>query len=189
VRCPVCEWDAPAEAVDCERCGKVLRSAATATGFAPPVDGLEQTLHPRIDATVDPLTVLEPTALDDGGIPLPEVSIPVERTQIDASAAGPSSWSGAVELEPGREHDGGPRTPAPSAEGPCPFCGAAATGLVCDACGRRRSVAKRDGEAQGAAERQLCPACFGRVLPYHDVVTGVLRCSECGVPLPLLEAV
>jgi hypothetical protein len=144
VRCPVCEWEAEDQAVDCEQCGRVLRSAASAVRFAPPVDGLEATLHPRIDVPVETIAGLEPTALDEGGIPLPDDHIEVEPTQLDTPAYRSSSRTGKVELEPGREEDLPPRS------------------------------------------RQLCPACFGRVLPYFDAVRGVLRCSECGVPLPLV---
>jgi hypothetical protein len=161
VRCPICEWDAPDQAVDCERCGKPLRSAAATPDFAPPVDGLEQTLHPSIDAAVAPLAALEPTALDDGGIPLPDAPIEVERTAIDPSSSGPSRWSGDVDLDRGREDDARPRTPAPAAE----------------------------NQRTRGTERQLCPACFARIVPYEDEVRGVLRCPECGVPLPLREVV
>jgi hypothetical protein len=118
-------------------------------------------LHERTDAEVEALAALEPTAVDDGGLPLPDVSIEVERTQHDESSSGPSSWTGNVEVDRGREEDERP--------------------------GRARPA--RDATPAGERERQMCPACFGRVLPYLDEVRGVARCPECGVPLPLLEAV
>jgi hypothetical protein len=184
--CPVCETDNPLTAVECASCGKVLRRPTEVPGFAPPIDGLERTLHDPAEAPVGQVPDLEQTALASRSLRAPEEPLEVERTRLEANGA-PENWSpGPLELERGRDEDQGPRTPAPVDSGACPWCGAAGSSAVCDSCGRHRArffappLPPPDASARPPPTILLCPACFARV------PAGV-RCAECGVPLPVRE--
>jgi hypothetical protein len=190
VKCPVCDADNSAAAVECRDCGKLFSSrVADLPEDLPPIDGLEQTIHdPQESASgpVAPFPELERTQLARRDLKVATELVPdVEQTQIEFDPDAVSRWSSAsVEMDLGRETDDGERTPAPQDTGVCPWCNEPAAGVVCDNCGRRRS---RYSVAVAAAEREevegetvLCPACFGRV-------PGGARCTECGVPFAVVE--
>ena len=180
--CPVCETENPGNAVECTRCGKVLRSAADVPGFAPAIDGLEPTLQAPAHVDVEPIPGLEGTQLASPGLRVTAERLPVERTPHEWNGA-PVNWvAGHLEIERGRELPSTERTPAPSDAGRCPWCGAISSGLLCDTCGRARALysAASERDAPKADDTVLCPACLARVFP------GV-RCVECGVLLRARE--
>ena len=184
--CPVCDTDNPQTAVECANCGRVLRRPTEVPGFAPPVDGLEPTLHAAAEAQVERVPELEPTAVAPRSLRAPEERLEVERTPYEASGD-PQNWSpGPLELESGRDEDTDPRTPPPVDSGACPWCGAVSASALCDSCGRQRAryfappLPAPDAQAS-AGDAVLCPACFARVAPGA-------RCAECGVPLPVRQA-
>jgi hypothetical protein len=182
--CPVCESDNPQTAVECASCGRVLRRPTEVAGFAPPLEGLEQTLQAPVDAAVERVPELEQTALAPRSLRVPEGErLPVDRTAHETDGA-VQNWSpGPLEVERGRDEDSGPRTAAPVDSGACPWCGAASASAICDSCGRHRAryfappVPPPDSQAS-ESDSVLCPACFARV-------AAGTRCAECGVPLPL----
>jgi len=183
--CPVCETDNPQAAVECAGCGRVLRRATEVPGFAPPIEGLEPTLHGEAAARVDPLPELESTAVAPRGLRVQQERLEIERTPHDLGGSDQTNWvPGPLEIERGRDEDAEPRTSPPTDSGACPWCGAASTAAICDSCGRHRAryfappIPPPDGAA--ATEAVLCPACFARV------ASGP-RCAECGVPLPVRE--
>ena len=177
--CPVCETENPANAVECARCGRVLRSAADVPGFAPPIEGFEPTLQEPARVDVEQVPGLEPTQVASPGLRVTAERLAVERTPHESNGA-PVQWvPGQMEIERGREAHSGERTPAPAESDRCPWCGAISQSAVCDTCGRARarSLAASERDAARAGDFVLCPACLARVFP------GV-RCVECGVPLP-----
>ena len=183
--CPVCETDTPQTAVECASCGRALRKATEVPGFAPPIDGLEPTLHAAAEARVERIAELEQTAVAPRSLRAPEERLDVERTPYESNGA--SSWSaGPLELDRGREDDVDPRTAPPVDSGVCPWCGAESSEAVCDSCGRHRArhfappIPPPDATAP-QSDSVLCPACFARVAQGS-------RCEECGVPLPVREA-
>lgn len=184
--CPLCETDNPATAVECASCGRVLRRPTEVPGFAPPVEGLQPTLHGAADAQVERVPELEPTAVATRSLRAPEERLEIERTPYEVGGAAQNWSAGPLELESGREEDGGARTAAPVDSGACPWCGASSESAVCDACGRHRArffappLPPPDAQAP-AGDAVLCPACFARVAPGA-------RCVECGVPLPVRGA-
>jgi hypothetical protein len=181
--CPVCDTDNPQNAVECASCGRVLRKPTDVPGFAPPIEGLEETLHAPVDAAALALPELEQTALSPRSLRVPEERLAVERTAHEAEDAATNWMPGPLDLESGREEDSEARTAAPIDSGACPWCGAASSSAVCDSCGRHRarffvSPLPPPGAEAPQPEVVLCPACFARV------ASGA-RCAECGVPLPL----
>jgi len=180
--CPVCDTDNPQDAVECASCGRVLRRPTDVPGFAPPIEGLEGTLHAPVEAAVPALPELEQTAVAPRWLRVPEERIAFESTAHEAEGAATNWTAGPLDLETGREEEAGPPTAAPIDSGACPWCGAASSSAVCDSCGRHRAryfaspLPPPDLEA-AQPEAVLCPACFARV------VAGA-RCAECGVPLP-----
>jgi hypothetical protein len=184
MRCPVCEAENGA-ALECANCGKVLVKEETVLGAIVPVPGLEQTLQDRVEPPIDALAELESTLVAQPGLEVEVSAIPgVERTPLESDPQAPMNWTvGQFALDSGREQDLDPRTPAPQDTGSCPWCGAPATGAVCDNCGRRRSrySAPPQAAAQAVSDAVvLCPACFARV-------PSGLRCSECGTPFLAAE--
>src|SRR5712671_2366959 len=184
--CPVCDTDNPQTAVECASCGRVLRRATEVPGFAPPMEGLDPTLHAAAEVQVERVPELEPTAVATRSLRAPEERLEVERTPYEASGA-PQNWSaGPLELDRGRDEDQDPRTAPPVDSGACPWCGAASSSAVCDSCGRHRArhfappIPPPDAPVRAASDPVLCPACFARVAPGA-------RCDECGVPLPVRE--
>ena len=184
VRCAVCEADNREDSLECESCGKPIGAVPVEVAAAT-VAGLEPTLAEPVDVEVDVIAGLEPTGVAGRDLDVGDVRMPgVEPTQLEADSAAPSNWTaGAVEIDPGREFDGDPRTAAPAESATCPFCGVASLGAVCDSCGRRKAryVAATPLERIAASgESRLCPACFARV-------PAGARCDECGVPFPVQE--
>ena len=181
--CPVCDSDNPQTAVECASCGRVLRKPTEVPGFAPPVEGLEETLHAPVDAAVQELQALEQPAVAPRSLRVPEERLAVEGTAHEDEGEWTNWTPGPLDLETGRDEDAGPRTAAPVDSGVCPWCGAASSSAVCDSCGRHRAryfvspLPPPDAEAP-QPEAVLCPACFARVV-------AAARCAECGVPLPL----
>jgi hypothetical protein len=183
VRCPLCETENPGDAAECANCGKQLHTDAELLEDVSPIEGLEETLRdPAESATghIDTLADLQQTQLASRDLRIQDELVPgVERTQLTADESAPSNWTvGNVDLDMGRERDLEPRTARPQDTGTCPWCGAAAAGAVCDACGRRRSrytTAPAAAVAATSEETVLCPACFSRV-------PAGARCGECGVP-------
>ena len=184
--CPVCDTDNPLTAVECASCGRVLRRPTEVPGFAPPIDGLDPTLHAAAEVDVERVPELEPTAVATRSLRAPEERLEVERTPYEASGAAQNWSAGPLELERGREEDQGPRTAPPVDSGACPWCGAVSSSAVCDSCGRHRArhfaapLPPPDAPAS-ALDAVMCPACFARV-------AAGARCAECGVPLPVREA-
>ena len=184
--CPVCDTDNPLTAVECASCGRVLRRPTEVPGFAPPIDGLDPTLHAAAEVDVERVPELEPTAVATRSLRAPEERLEVERTPYEASGAAQNWSAGPLELERGREEDQGPRTAPPVDSGACPWCGAVSSSAVCDSCGRHRArhfaapLPPPDAPSS-ALDAVMCPACFARV-------AAGARCAECGVPLPVREA-
>src|SRR5258706_7087057 len=113
--CPLCETDNPATAVECASCGRVLRRPTEVPGFAPPVEGLQPTLHGAADAQVERVPELEPTAVATRSLRAPEERLEVERTPYEVGGAAQNWSAGALELERRPGQDGGRRPPAPAA--------------------------------------------------------------------------
>jgi hypothetical protein len=179
--CPLCETDNPENAVDCSGCGKALRTASTVPDFAPPIPGLEQTLHAEVDAPLEEVPGLEPTMLGSPDLAVPDEHLEVEGSSVEEDPQAPQVWTpGQLELESGREMDLEPPTLPPQETAVCPWCGHASQGAVCDRCGQRKArysapTKEADG-LPGPADLISCPNCFARVMPEA-------RCAECGVPL------
>ena len=187
MRCPVCETENSDDAAECANCGKILASEADLFEDVEPVPGLELTLQPPVETETQTLAELEQTQLAPKDLEVPEEHVPdVEYTQLEQDPAAPLNWTaGNTPLDLGRELDDGQRTPAPQDTGTCPWCGAASTDAVCDACGRRRSrytaaAAVVAAVLTGKEDNVMCPACFARVPPGE-------RCTECGTPFPIQE--
>lgn len=183
--CPLCETENLDAAAECKSCGKAFSTAAQVDLPVEAVPGLEQTLRQPVQGDAGPVETvpgLEPTVLlrSDPGVAGERVE-GVEPTQIQPDPGATQFWSGGVTaVDLGREQADGVRTPAPVDDGTCPWCRAPATGLVCDACGRRRSrysIEPARAQVAAADETRLCPACFARV-PSGP------RCVECGVRFP-----
>ena len=75
--CPVCDTDNPQSAVECASCGRVLRRPTDVPDFAPPIEGLEGTLHAPADAAVEALHELEQTALSSRSLQVAEERLAV----------------------------------------------------------------------------------------------------------------
>jgi len=181
MRCPVCESDNPRDAAECISCGRKLSGKADAVADGPLLEGLEQTLYSGgADAPVQFLGEIEQTRLVTKPIAVDAELIPgVERTQLEIDPAATSLWSGGVEVDRGRETDDGVRTLAPQDEA-CPYCGAVAEGVLCDNCGRRKTLYLEAVAAGAGLDSVRCPACLSRVLAGP-------RCSDCGLPFPVTE--
>ena len=183
MRCPLCETENPDEMAECRNCGKQLHTDAELLEDVTLIEGLEETLRDPMESATGPVETLpdlQQTQLASRDLRVQDEVVPgVERTQLVADESAPSFWTvGNVELDLGREQDQDPRTAKPQDTGSCPWCGAAASGAVCDACGRRRSrytAAPAAAAAVASDETVMCPACFSRV-PAGP------RCGECGVP-------
>lgn len=185
MKCPVCEAENAADALECDNCGKQLATEADVLEDVAPIPGLEQTLQDAVDVPTQAMTELEGTQLASPDLQVDVAPTPgVEHTQIEQDPQAPINWvAGQVALDSGRELDNDPRTPAPEDTGVCPWCNAPATGAVCDNCGRRRSRYSTPPAAEARAattDTVLCPACFARV-------AAGLRCAECGVPFSTIE--
>ena len=190
MRCPVCDADNLDAAAECGSCGKILQARQDdGSAGVPPLEGLVPTLAADADLAVSPEMVpdLERTRIDpDADAPVSWTAGPLalEPTALEADPEAVSSWTGEVELDPGRERDAGPRTPAPPETAVCPWCGVASLGAVCDGCGQRKlrySVeTQREAARWEAGETVSCPSCFARVAQAS-------RCSDCGTPFPLQE--
>src|SRR2546421_353060 len=85
--CPVCDTDNPQTAIECANCGRVLRRPTEVPGFAPPVEGLDPTLHAAAEVDVERVPELEPTAVAPRSLRAPEERLGVERTPYEASGA------------------------------------------------------------------------------------------------------
>jgi DNA-directed RNA polymerase subunit RPC12/RpoP len=181
MRCPVCESDNPRDATECIGCGKKLSGRPDAIGEGPRLEDLEQTLYTQgADAPAQFLPEMEQTRLVSKAIAVDAELIPgVERTQIEVDPGVASLWTSGIEVESGRETDDGVRTLAPQDEA-CPFCGAVAAGLLCDNCGRRKTLYLEPVEEGPSEDTVRCPACLSRVLAGP-------RCSDCGLPFPVTE--
>jgi hypothetical protein len=182
MRCPLCETENPDDVAECRNCGKQLHTDAELLEDVVPIEGLEETLQNPVESgAVEMLADLQQTMVASKSLRIREETVPdVEHTQLEADLSAQSNWTtGNVDLDLGREQDQEPRTAAPKDTGTCPWCGAAATGAVCDSCGRRRSRYTTAPAAAAAAasgdETVMCPACFARVAAGP-------RCGECGVP-------
>lgn len=189
MNCPVCESPNADDALECVTCGKQLLLEGEVEPEPEPLEGLEQTVLDPLESAagpVAPIAELELTQAADPKLQVTVEAIEVDRTPIEQKLDVPSNWTGEVDLDPTRNVDLDPKTAAPVDTGFCPWCGAPATGAVCDKCGRRRSryVAAPQTEVQTASAEDtlLCPACFSRV-KWEG------KCPECGVPLPLRELV
>ncbi|HET7785020.1 MAG TPA: hypothetical protein VFL36_03540 [Myxococcales bacterium] len=190
MRCPVCDTENPDAQAECGSCGKALRERQDeGLAPAPPLEGLLPTVEADRDLAVSPEIVpdLERTSIDqDADAPLSWTAGPLalERTALAADPDAVSSWTGGVELDPGRERDAEPRTPAPPETAVCPWCGTASLGAVCDGCGQRKlrySVEpEREAARIDAGGTVSCPSCFARV-------AADARCSDCGTPFPVQE--
>jgi hypothetical protein len=188
--CPSCGTDIPDDLPECVNCGLILiKHAAPRSSDA--LSGVERTrFDPAPDAPVERLPGLESTSVVEEGFPPPDdAPIDIEPTQVRSPEGAAPAWEGTViGFDRGRETDAGEPTPPPGDESVCVWCGAPATGVFCEACGHRRAASERPGpqEAKRPAdvESVFCPACFARRPPYHDEVSGIDRCGECGVPLP-----
>ena len=185
----MCESPNADDALECAVCGKQLLLEMPFDAVEEPLEGLEQTLLDPLESAagaIAPIADLETTQLlDSKKLNVTVEAIEVERTPIEARLDLPSNWTGEADpdLAPTRIADDGERTAAPKDTGYCPWCGAPATGAVCDKCGRRRSRYTAEAAAPvrtGPAETLLCPACFSRV-------DWGVKCEECGTPLPLRE--
>ena len=164
MHCAVCDSENEPGAKECATCGKVLSAPKSAGPPPEPLQGMEQTMLAGHDLPVDDEQLAD-----------------VQRTALEADGA-PSAWTaGPIEIEPSRELDLDPRTPAPRDDGTCPWCGSPSSEGVCASCGRRRArYLGAPSPAQSAGEIVTCPACYARVSP-------AARCSQCGLPFPLQE--
>ena len=180
MRCPLCETENGEDVAECRNCGKQLHTDAELLEDVEPIEGLEETLRgPADGGPIELLPDLQQTMVASKNLRIQEETVPgVERTQLEADLNVQSNWTtGNVDLDLGREQDQDPRTVLPADDGTCPWCGAAASGAVCDSCGRRRSrysAAPVAAAANASDETVLCPACFARVAAGP-------RCVECGV--------
>jgi len=166
MQCPVCDADNLDDAVECATCGRQLATAADLPS-QPLLEGLEMTQvgSRDLETRPEPMPGLEPT-------------------QLEADPRAPLQWvPGEIDVDTGREV-ADERTPVPDESATCPWCGATSLGVLCDACGRRKSRYAAPPPEQrrqsGPAETVTCPSCFARVLKE-------VRCSDCGLPFPLQE--
>lgn len=191
MRCPVCETDNPEDAGECATCGKQLMREADLDGAdVAPIEGLEETIHDPLESVGPPaalLPELEQTQVARRDLQIHEERVPgVEFTALESDPDAPVLWQGGVDLDLGRAEDDGVRTLPPGDTATCPWCGVTGDGVVCDACGRRKTrytqAATRAPAAAGRRDEDtvLCPACFARVAPGP-------RCVECGVPFAVIE--
>lgn len=185
--CTLCETDNPDDLPECTGCGKILLVQTAPDAYVMLIDGLEETVRDPLESAGGPVQAmgeLEGTAIARKDLRIEaEPMMAVERTQLESDPSAQLFWSGgAPDLDLGREAADPERTAAPVDNGLCPWCGAPATGAVCDACGRRRSrFSKPAAQTAVRASRQddddqlTCPACYSRVPPGP-------RCPSCHVP-------
>ncbi len=79
--CPVCEHQ-QAQGSECELCGKKLVHGPAGIPAVAPLEGLELTRHGDVDAPVESIGELEPTALQ-GGVDAAPDPVPIEATRLD----------------------------------------------------------------------------------------------------------
>ena len=186
MRCTLCETDNPDDLPACAACGKVLLTQTAPDELVMLMEGFEETVRDPLESAAGPVQAmgeLEGTAVARKDLRIAaEPMMAVERTQLESDPSAQLFWSGgAPDLDLGREGADPERTAAPVDDGKCPWCGADATSLICDSCGRRRSrfakplVQTAERAAREGDEQVTCPACFTRV------PTGV-RCTSCHVP-------
>lgn len=197
--CPVCETACSDDASECANCGKVLMLEGELEVESETVEGLEATILDPLDSVTG--VVVRIAEVEDTQLADPKMVVAVEALQVDRSkqeelASAQQFWFGGLEdMESGREQDGIPKTAAPVDTGVCAWCQAPGTGVICDACGRRRlrgrtsaprAVAGPGGpltarqRTEAEENTVLCPGCLSRV-PRTD------RCPECKTPLPREE--
>ncbi len=174
--CPVCEH-AQAQGTECEVCGRRLGKGPSLADLAiPPVEGLEPTGHPPIDAGEERLPELQPTrhaaaaAVDD---PTPDIEAtrvaPVD-VEVEATPDVERTASGI----PGDLPTVLPATLF------CRYCRtpAAPGDRICDRCGMRLPVLDAPAAGRGPedasvgdawrcscgtlARASLCPSCGAR---------------------------
>ncbi len=174
--CPVCEH-AQAQGTECEVCGRRLAKGPSPADLAiAPVDGLEPTGHPPIDAGEERIPELEPTrhaaaaAVDD---PTPD---------LEATRAAPVDVE--VEATPDLEHTAagipGDLPTVMPATVACRYCRTPAMpgDRICGRCGMRLPIldapsaedAPADAPSADAwrcscgtlARASLCPSCGAR---------------------------
>ena len=81
IACPVCDHP-QAQGTECEVCGKRLVEGPAGIPAVAPLEGLELTRQPGVDAPPERLGELEPTALPAGADAPPE-AMPLEATRVD----------------------------------------------------------------------------------------------------------
>ena len=197
--CPVCETANADDASECATCGKALLLEGEIEVDPTPMADLEATILDPLDSVTGPvvrLAEVEDTLLADPKMVVAIEPLEVDRTKQEEVPSAQQFWFGGLpEMETGREQDGIAPTPAPVDAGVCAWCAAPGTGVICDACGRRRLrgrvsapraaalpggplTARQQTEAD--EDTMLCPGCLTRV-PRQD------RCPECRTPLPRAE--
>lgn len=177
--CPLCEHD-QIQGAECEVCGLRLDAPARASAPVAPLEGLEPTLQPAVEAAVavEQLVELEPTRLDgELGVPEPlaGADLDLEPTRAPPVDVAAEPLAGIERIGEGIPDDGPTPLPALNA---CRYCRTPALPgeRRCSRCGMRLSDLEargtgRDSPAEdapllcgcGAVVRgAVCPACGGR---------------------------
>ncbi len=167
--CPVCEHS-QAEGAECEVCGKRLVEGPAGIPVVPPIEGLEPTSAGDVDAPVERVGELEPTALAAG----PDA--PVEPVLLEATRMAPVEV--AVEATPDVERIGDAIPDDAATEVPlfvtCRYCRTEAMPgeRVCARCGMRLPDFGGPAAAGREPEQRVC-GCGA-------IVRGTGMCPSCG---------
>jgi hypothetical protein len=175
--CPVCEH-AQALGSECEVCGKRLAVHGVAGDEVAPLDGLEPTLFPAVQAPGEAVPGLEPTRVGEAElVPAPPDGL-AEALEPTLAAPVEVDVAPAVDVErTGAELPDAERTPLPVFV-TCRYCRTPAMPgeRLCGRCGMRLPVA-------GAAPAEAGPA--GRRCGCGAWVVSSGSCPACGARAPV----
>lgn len=168
--CPVCEHQQP-QGAECVVCGKKILQGPAAVPVVPPMEGLEPTRHPDVDAGSEPVAGIERTRHAEAGQVTTETTPGLEETRaapVDVEVVPTPDVERTVQGIPG---DAKTALPVFAV---CRYCRTTAMPgeRICARCGMRLPV------VEPAAPTEAAEAA-GRTCSCGAVVRGD-RCSSCG---------
>jgi hypothetical protein len=167
--CPVCEHQ-QAQGGECDMCGKRLSDGLATVPAVAAMEGLERTRLDDVDAPVERLDELEPTALRRGADAAPE-PVPLEATRAEPVEVTVEPTPDLERIEDGIPDDAPTEVPLFVT---CRYCRTEAMPgeRVCARCGMRlpdyggppptAEVPARQCGCGATVRGALCPACGAR---------------------------